>query len=261
MELSAGAPPPPQAIAFLGVDFAALDAQASLAQVSAAAASDRFSYVVTPNVDHLVMLHERGDEPWRTAYRRAVADAALRLNDSRILARLARLSGQALPVVPGSDLTRALIAHAADAPGERRWLLVGGSAREAEWLQRRLPRDRIAHFAPPMGVRDDPAAQAAIVARVAAEQADYVLFAIGAPQSEIVAHAIAANGAARGVGLCIGASVEFLSGAKSRAPRAMQRAGLEWLYRLVSEPRRLWRRYLVRGPRIFVLWWRARRAS
>jgi N-acetylglucosaminyldiphosphoundecaprenol N-acetyl-beta-D-mannosaminyltransferase len=60
------------------------------------------------------------------------------------------------------------------------------------------------------------------------------------------------------VGLCIGASVEFLSGAKRRAPRWMQRAGLEWLYRLLSEPRRLWRRYLVKGPRVFKLWWAGR---
>ncbi|HEU4820333.1 MAG TPA: WecB/TagA/CpsF family glycosyltransferase, partial [Qipengyuania sp.] len=90
-------------------------------------------------------------------------------------------------------------------------------------------------------------------------QAQLVLFAIGAPQSEIVAHAIARRGRAGGVGLCIGASVEFLSGAKRRAPSWMQRAGLEWLFRLVSEPGRLWRRYLLRGPRIFRLWWAARR--
>jgi UDP-N-acetyl-D-mannosaminuronic acid transferase (WecB/TagA/CpsF family) len=61
---------------------------------------------------------------------------------------------------------------------------------------------------------------------------------------------------ATGVGLCIGASLEFLTGAKRRAPLWLQRLGLEWLFRLLTEPRRLWRRYLVEGPRIFVLWWR-----
>jgi exopolysaccharide biosynthesis WecB/TagA/CpsF family protein len=137
--------------------------------------------------------------------------------------------------------------------------LVGGRSEEAAWLRQALPRWRIAHLEPPMGVRDDPAAQAAIAEFVEAEHAELVLFAIGAPQSEIVARAIARRGRASGVGLCIGASVEFLSGAKRRAPAWMQRAGLEWLFRLVSEPRRLWHRYLVKGPRVFRIWWAARR--
>lgn len=246
-------------VAFLGVEFAALSAEEALAWIVTAGAGDRFAYVVTPNVDHVVMLHEPGEEPWRAAYRAAVAAAALRLNDSRILARLARLAGTRLPVTPGSDLTRALIALEAGRPDGRRWLLVGGAPAEAAWLRAALPRHDVAHCEPPMGVRDTPAAQAAIAAEVAARGADYVLFAIGAPQSEIVAHAIARDGRARGVGLCIGASIEFLSGTKRRAPRAMQRAGLEWLYRLASEPSRLWRRYLLRGPRIFAIWWADRR--
>lgn len=258
MGLTGGAATRPRAIRFLGVDFDPLAPGEALAWVAAAAeAADRFAYVVTPNVDHVVMLHEPGPEPWRDGYRAALAAADLRLNDSRILARLARLSGLSLPVTPGSDLTRDLVARAA-AAGPGRWLLVGGAPAEADWLRQRLPGHSIAHYDPPMGVRDDPAAQAAIAERVVAERADVTLFAIGAPQSEIVAHAIARRGRARGVALCIGASVEFLSGAKRRAPRLIQRAGLEWLHRLASEPRRLWRRYLVRGPRIFALWWRER---
>jgi N-acetylglucosaminyldiphosphoundecaprenol N-acetyl-beta-D-mannosaminyltransferase len=54
----------------------------------------------------------------------------------------------------------------------------------------------------------------------------------------------------QGVALCIGASIEFLLGRKTRAPRWMQMAGMEWIFRLLSEPRRLWRRYLFNGPRI-----------
>ena len=258
MGLTAGADAPPS-VRFLGVDFAALSLREALGRIVAAGGEDRFRYVVTPNVDHVVMLHEPGGEPWRAAYRAAVAGADLRLNDSRILARLARLSGVTLPVTPGSDLTRELIDHVAAQPEQRRWLLVGGSAAEADWLRARLPDHGIAHYDPPMGVRDDAAAQAEIAERVAGEQADFVLFAIGAPQSEIVAHAIAQGGRARGIALCIGASIEFLSGAKARAPRIFQRAGLEWLHRLASEPRRLWRRYLLRGPRVFAIWWRERR--
>jgi N-acetylglucosaminyldiphosphoundecaprenol N-acetyl-beta-D-mannosaminyltransferase len=258
MEMTAGAPLRPD-VSFLGVDFAPIGLGEAIEHIVDAGEAVRFSYVVTPNVDHIVMLHEAGDESWRSAYREAVTAAALRLNDSRILARLAKLSGLRLPVTPGSDLTRELVARAAAGSLTRRWLLVGGSKGEAAWLARRLPGHDVSHYEPPMGVRDDAAAQAAIAERVAAAQADYVLFAIGAPQSEIVAHQIAREGRARGVGLCIGASVEFLSGAKRRAPRAIQRMGLEWLHRLLSEPRRLWRRYLLRGPRVFIIWWRTRR--
>jgi UDP-N-acetyl-D-mannosaminuronic acid transferase (WecB/TagA/CpsF family) len=61
------------------------------------------------------------------------------------------------------------------------------------------------------------------------------------------------RGKARGLALCIGASINFLTGVERRAPKWMQRIGMEWLYRLVHDPVRLAKRYLVRGPRIFSL--------
>ena len=66
-----------------------------------------------------------------------------------------------------------------------------------------------------------------------------------------------------GVGLCIGASIEFLSGAKRRAPLWVRRLRIEWAFRLASEPRRLWRRYLIEGPRIFAIWrdWKRQRQA
>jgi N-acetylglucosaminyldiphosphoundecaprenol N-acetyl-beta-D-mannosaminyltransferase len=57
----------------------------------------------------------------------------------------------------------------------------------------------------------------------------------------------------RAVMLGVGAAFDFLAGRKRQAPRLVQRFGLEWLYRLVHEPRRLWRRYLYRNPRFVVL--------
>ena len=58
---------------------------------------------------------------------------------------------------------------------------------------------------------------------------------------------------ARGLALCVGASINFLTGLERRAPVWMQHLSLEWLFRLLQDPRRLARRYLVRGPRIFAL--------
>jgi N-acetylglucosaminyldiphosphoundecaprenol N-acetyl-beta-D-mannosaminyltransferase len=56
--------------------------------------------------------------------------------------------------------------------------------------------------------------------------------------------------------LGVGAAFDFLAGSKRQAPALMQRLGLEWLFRLVTEPRRLWRRYLRQNPRFLVLFGR-----
>lgn len=254
--MTADAAPPPADVAFLGVRFAVIELDAVVRWVLAAIGAARFRYVVTPNVDHLVRLHQRGGPPWQAAFAAAEHDADLCVNDSRVLARLARLSGIRLPVVPGSDLTRLLLAGGV--PPGTRVALIGGTAGDAAWLRGRLPDADIRHVEPPFGVLHDAGSQQSIVDFVEAEQPGLTLFAIGAPQSEIVAHQIQRRGRARGVALCIGASIEFLTGAKRRAPRLVQRLGMEWAFRLLSEPRRLWRRYLVEGPRVFAIWWRWR---
>jgi exopolysaccharide biosynthesis WecB/TagA/CpsF family protein len=76
---------------------------------------------------------------------------------------------------------------------------------------------------------------------------------VGCPQQEILAKALQSRGRARGLALCVGASINFLTGSERRAPKWIQYAGLEWLYRLLNDPTRLARRYLIRGPRIFLL--------
>jgi N-acetylglucosaminyldiphosphoundecaprenol N-acetyl-beta-D-mannosaminyltransferase len=240
---------------FLGLRFDPLDQAASLGAVRALAKGERFAYVVTPNVDHLVRLHR---QPANRRLWAAYEGAALRLCDSRILKALAGLSGLELDLVTGSDLTASLIG----APGElRSAAVIGGDDGLMHELRARYPAWSWHWHAPPHGVLHDPAAQLAIAEFVEGCPSELFLLAIGSPQSELVCAQIAERGLARGVGLCIGASLEFLTGAKARAPKWMQRAGLEWLFRLASEPVRLWRRYLVEGPQIFVIWWRWRLSS
>lgn len=242
-----------QAVPFLGLDFDPLTQDEVLEVIERLSVAPRFSYVVTPNVDHLVQIHAPGtEEAVPDAFRRA----DLRVCDSRVLQLLARRSGLDLPLVTGSDLTAHLVERMQRTAGQV--AVIGGDQALLAGLKRRYPAVRWEQFEPPMGVRRNPDAQAAIARFVAHSEARIFLFAIGAPQSEIVCARIAELGEAHGVALCIGASLEFLTGAKRRAPRVLQRLKLEWLFRLLSEPGRLWRRYLVEGPRIFLIWRRWR---
>lgn len=242
--------------AFLGLRFAPLDEAAACDWVVASLRAPAFRYLVTPNVDHVVQLHRPGD-PGRARLWQAYEEADLRLCDSRILALLARRSGIGLPVVAGSDLTARLLASAL--PAGTRIALVGGDEAERRWLAAARPEAQVFHHHPPMGLRTDPAAQAVVAAFVEEVRPHLTLLTVGAPQSEMIAHLIKARGRAGGVALCVGASLEFLTGRKRRAPRFVQAAKMEWAFRLASEPRRLWRRYLVEGPAIFGIWWRWRR--
>ena len=110
------------------------------------------------------------------------------------------------------------------------------------------------HHSPPMGFIRDPQAVEQTLRFVEAHSPfRFCFLAVGSPQQELLAQEIKQRGVARGLALCIGASINFLTGAERRAPRWIQLANLEWLYRLLQNPGRLARRYLVRGPRIFYL--------
>lgn len=238
---------------FLGLSFARCDLAGARDWVLARLRRTGFAYVVTPNVDHMVRLARSGDATLLQTYR----EADLRLCDSRILARLARWSGLEMPVVAGSDLTARLLSQ--PLPEGTRVALIGGSAAQRDWLAANRPEAEIFHHDPPMGLRTNAGAQAEAAAFVEAVQPHLVLLTVGAPQSEIIAQLVKARGHAGGVALCVGASLEFLTGEKRRAPRLLQAMSLEWAFRLLSEPRRLWRRYLVEGPAILAIWWRWRR--
>jgi exopolysaccharide biosynthesis WecB/TagA/CpsF family protein len=205
----------------------------------------QYGYVVTPNVDHMIRYQE--SEDFRSLY----AQAAYVLLDSRFAAFFFRLlHGIRVPVCTGSDLTAALFQKVI-APTDR-IVLIGANERQAGLLRSQYGLEDLRHHNPPMGFVDDPAAVEACLQFVeAASPFRFCLIAVGSPRQELVAQRLGARGRARGLALCIGASIDFLTGAERRAPSWMQRFGLEWLYRLLQNPRRLAWRYLVRGPRFF----------
>jgi exopolysaccharide biosynthesis WecB/TagA/CpsF family protein len=233
---------------FLGIAFDRLDMTAAEAWLADRAPGAAFAFVITPNVDHVVKLDAA---PSDAEIRKAYAAAALRLCDSRIVAKLARMRGIDLPVVPGSDVTAHLVTRIVQA-GDRLCLIGGDAAMLADLRGLRPDLDIVQHI-PPMGMLNKPDAMAEAEEFVRDARARFTLLAVAMPQQEILALRVAQAGGAVGTGLCVGASLDFLTGRKARAPRWMQQASLEWLHRLLSEPGRLWRRYLVEGPRIFLL--------
>lgn len=208
---------------------------------------ERFGYVVTPNVDHTIRLHE--DLKFRELY----ADAAYVLLDSRFLSHIFQLfKGVRIGVCTGSDLTALLFAQVIKPTDPI--VLIGARPEQAALLAQKYGLLSLHHYNPPMGFIRDPNEVEACVQFVEAHSPfRFCFIAVGAPQQEILAQLLKRRGIARGLSLCIGASVDFLTGVERRAPEWMQRAGLEWFYRLAQNPGRLARRYLIRGPRVFAL--------
>jgi exopolysaccharide biosynthesis WecB/TagA/CpsF family protein len=237
----------------LGVDFALLDMAEVLRRIAARPAGAPFAQVVTPNADHLVRLARQ------PALAPLYQGAALRLLDSRVVARLARLMGlDPPPVVPGSDLTARLFEDGLLGPDDP-LTVIGAPERAVAAVRRRFRLRRLAHHDPPMGFDRDPAALEAALRFAEANPARVTLLCVGSPKQEAVAAALRERGRATGIGLCVGASLLFLAGMERRAPVPVQRAGLEWAWRLAADPRRLARRYLVDDPAVLWLLWREAR--
>ena len=217
------------------------------AAIAASFGQQRYGYVVTPNVDHLIRCHD--DPKFRAAY----ADAAYVLMDSRFLASVLKLTkGMNMKVCTGSDLTAHLFTSIVR-PSDQ-ILLIGGSDAQVQTLAMRFGLQSLRHFNPSMGFITRPQDVEEVLSFIESMSPfRFCLLAVGAPQQEFIAQMLKARGRARGLVLCIGASINFLTGVEKRAPRWMQRASLELAYRLAQDPGRLARRYLVRGPRIFSL--------
>jgi exopolysaccharide biosynthesis WecB/TagA/CpsF family protein len=225
----------------LGIPFSMLDQPAVLQILSDRPAGAPFVYLATPNAHHLVLLH-RGTH----GFAQGLSRAWFLTCDSRVLSHLGRLLfGRRLPVVTGSDLTLHLLRHVIAA--DDAVTVIGGSETLRQNLSRQFGLSRIALYSPPFGFGYDPVQLQFCVEFIRHHPGRFVFIACGAPQSEILAARIAESAGMSGLGLCIGASLLFATGQIKRAPRFWQALSLEWLYRLVQEPRlypRLWRTQL-----------------
>ena len=198
-------------------------------------------YVVTPNVDHAVLLQE--NEELKAAY----DDASMVLADGHPIVWASRLLGQPVPErVPGSDLVPELFSAVPDDEELTVFLLgaaSGVAAKAAENMKERWRNVRtVGVYSPPMGFQDDPDECNYILGRIALVQPQILVVGLGAPKQECWVHAHKDQIRAS-VALCVGATIDFLAGEKSRAPVWMQKTGVEWLHRMCTEPKRLVKRY------------------
>lgn len=217
-----------------------LSMRSAAVQISALAKSKAFHYVVTPNIDHLQRLHRASDgDDLLRIYRHA----SLSLCDSSVLAKLLYLKGIYIQdIVPGSSLTQKLFDDFIDA--DSRVFIVGGEKETIRKLKYLYPYLSISHVNPSMGfIRKDREVDG-LIKRIKQANPDYIFLAVGSPQQEILAAKLAQK-LTRGVALCVGASLLFLSGQERRAPDWLQALTCEWLYRLIHNPRRLAKRYFL----------------
>ncbi|HEX3744312.1 MAG TPA: WecB/TagA/CpsF family glycosyltransferase [Bryobacteraceae bacterium] len=201
-----------------------------------------FAFAVTPNVDH-VMRHRRHQE-----FRNIYAAAQLVVPDGVPLLWASKLLGDSLKErVNGTDLFERTCSLAAER-GYSVYLLggnPGAAGRAGKRLLESNPGLRIAGWdCPPPGFQKDADSNARIVKKVRDSGADILFVALGSPkQEEWIYRFGRSTGAKFAVG--IGISFSLVGGDIKRAPVFLQRAGLEWLWRLSREPARLWKRYLL----------------
>lgn len=228
------------------------------------ARTGREELVVTPNTDHFVRW-KRSD-----SFRRYYGRASLVVLDGAPLVWLAHLYGySAASRVTGIDLFTEVCARAASA--DLAVALVGGrpgvGERAAVNLQTRFPGLRVPVVVSPSAADlEDDRYLSSLSTRLRSADVRIVALCLGSPKQEEVRERLLGAGGTGAVCLGVGAAVDFLAGEIPRAPLAVRRVGAEWVFRLLQEPGRLWRRYLSDAVHVLpsvvtALTYRSRRAS
>jgi exopolysaccharide biosynthesis WecB/TagA/CpsF family protein len=224
-----------------GVPLDRVDMTEALRRLDAAVEERRQVHVATVNLDFLTAAQRSAE------LRRVLAGCELNVADGTPVVWLSSLLGESLPErVPGSDLVPLLVSQAARTGSSV--FLLGGEGGVSQVAARRLvaenPGLRIAGCLEPPRASLEALDSERIIEEVTRCRPDILLVALGNPKQELwIArhrHRLAGVSVLIGVG-CV---FDLLAGRASRAPRWMQRSGLEWLHRLASEPRRLAGRYL-----------------
>ncbi|MEM6254296.1 MAG: WecB/TagA/CpsF family glycosyltransferase [Cyanobacteria bacterium P01_D01_bin.156] len=208
--------------------------------------------VVTPNVDHLMKLQH--DPEFREVYRAF----DFRVCDSKILMYAAQFLGTPIQdKISGSDLLPWFCDYNKNNPDIKIFML--GAAEGIAKLAQQKINDRIGReivveaHSPSYGFEKSPEECDKIIQMICESSANVLVVGVGAPKQEkwIVKHRDRLPNIK--TFLAVGAAIDFEAGHKPRSPEFVTELGLEWLYRTMSEPKRLWRRYLIEDMPFFGL--------
>jgi len=243
----------PARVSVLGIQIDRLTSSELLRRLDKQLSEGPPGYLVTPNVDHLVQL--KNDSLFKKIY----DEAAYTIPDGMPILWAAKWLGKALPErITGADLFPRLCQVAA-VRGYSVFLL--GSTNKVcrhgiSKLYELYPNIKIAgYYSPLVGFEKSLAELSYIVEILKQSSPDIVLVGLGAPKQEKLIWYLRSRVPVKFF-LGVGAAFDFFAQEKKRAPLRLQRFGLEWAFRLLSEPRRLWKRYLIDDPRFF--WWVAK---
>jgi N-acetylglucosaminyldiphosphoundecaprenol N-acetyl-beta-D-mannosaminyltransferase len=211
-------------------------------------------YVVTPNVDHIVLLDKS------SAFKQAYSEASIIVADGKPVVMASRLLGKALPeTVPGSDLVPNIFEQFQQKKLPLKVFLLGAmpgvGEKAAVNIESQWPLVKVVGtLSPEFGFDKSHIDCERICRTVSDAEPDLLIIGLGAPKQEIWVNKYSPLLKVK-VALCVGATIDFLAGNKPRAPVWMRKVGLEWLHRMCSEPKRLVKRYLVDAivfPRLFL---------
>lgn len=230
--------------AVFGIDFSLLTQEQLVKRVTSEPVPEGESVrlVATANLDHVVNLSRN------ERFRRAYAEAWVTTADGAPVFLYAKLMGCGLPErVTGVDLFEALMLNLSP-DRHRPFFVVSKSATGdylREWLlERGFSSEQIGVLCPPFGFERDESYSQLMAGQIRHHKTTHLVFGVGAPKSEVWINTHKSS-----LGSCyafgFGAGLDFFSGTLRRAPRWMRQTGLEWLWRVGSEPKRLSRRYFV----------------
>lgn len=241
---------------FMNTEIDNISMEEALHQIEMLIQKRNNAFIVTPNVDHIIQL-ERGGE-----LSEAYKEANLILTDGKPLIWISKWYRTPIKEkISGSDLFPRLCALSAE-KGYRMFFLgaaEGVASKAAENLKKRYAKlEVVGTYSPPKGFESDKTEMKKIRTIITKAQPDILIVALGCPKQEIfILHNRQELGVPLSLGL--GASIDFEAGNIKRAPKWMADHGLEWLYRITQDPKRLAKRYLLDDTKIFRLAWKYKR--
>ena len=235
---------------FMNTEIDNLTMDETLEAIDLLVKENKSAYIVTPNVDHIVQLET--NKELQAVYK----NAALILTDGKPLLWIAKWYGTPIKEkISGSDLFPLLCDMAAK-KGYKMFFLGAGegiAAKAAENLAKRFKGLQVVGtYSPPMGFENDSTELEKIKSMIKTVTPDILIVGLGCPKQEkfMLNHC---KELGVPVSLGLGASFDFEAGNIKRAPKWMANHGLEWLFRITQDPKRMAKRYLVDDRKIFGL--------